>query len=154
MPELSPNVLAEALDALRRRRAMLLSLAAETEHELSAVALGAVPAGTADAAAADVGRLVARLDDRGRREMGAIDAAIDRLQSGRYGQCERCNGDIELPRLRAVPTTTACAGCGPTHCAEEEHSPELSMPTGATRRLLLDTAERRRSARRASGTRL
>lgn len=51
------------------------------------------------------------LDDRGRQELAAIDAALERLAAGRYGRCARCEDPIPEKRLRAQPTAIACVAC-------------------------------------------
>lgn len=45
------------------------------------------------------------------RELNAIDDAIERLDEGRYGDCEACSKPIPLTRLRAVPYATECIDC-------------------------------------------
>jgi len=37
--------------------------------------------------------------------------AIDRIDQGQYGVCERCGFAIESRRLEAVPQATTCAAC-------------------------------------------
>jgi DnaK suppressor protein len=37
--------------------------------------------------------------------------ALDRLRSGEYGLCARCQGPIAAPRLRAMPEVTTCLAC-------------------------------------------
>ncbi|WPO87184.1 TraR/DksA C4-type zinc finger protein [Herbiconiux sp. KACC 21604] len=44
-----------------------------------------------------------RLDD--------TDAALARLDEGRYGVCERCGEVISAGRLEARPTARLCIGC-------------------------------------------
>lgn len=51
------------------------------------------------------------LDERGRRELAAIDAALDRIRSGRYGECVRCGEEIPVARLRAQPEAIDCVRC-------------------------------------------
>ncbi len=41
-----------------------------------------------------------------------IDDAIKKLDEGKYGICEICDGDIDLERLRLLPYTRYCAVCG------------------------------------------
>ncbi len=41
----------------------------------------------------------------------AIDAALDRVDAGIYGKCERCGRDIPVPRLEALPYTAFCVDC-------------------------------------------
>ncbi|HUJ28998.1 MAG TPA: TraR/DksA family transcriptional regulator [Myxococcales bacterium] len=45
------------------------------------------------------------------REMAEIDAALQRLAAGTYGQCERCGEEIGMLRLRALPEARFCMGC-------------------------------------------
>lgn len=45
------------------------------------------------------------------RELKAIDDAIERLDTGQYGDCETCEKPIPLTRLRAVPYAKQCIGC-------------------------------------------
>lgn len=40
-----------------------------------------------------------------------IDAALDRIDAGTYGQCEGCGGRITKTRLRAIPFVTLCIKC-------------------------------------------
>ena len=40
-----------------------------------------------------------------------IRAALDRMDEGVYGQCERCGLDIGLQRLQVVPEASCCVGC-------------------------------------------
>lgn len=43
-----------------------------------------------------------------------IDAALERLQAGGYGRCERCNSAIGLSRLVALPAARRCLSCDGT----------------------------------------
>lgn len=105
-PTSSSGLEAELAGALKRRRVMLLSLAAQSEQELVALA---GPSGRASAA--DLAPLVGRLDERARHELEAIDEALARMALGSYGRCETCGRSIETPRLLAVPTARSCAAC-------------------------------------------
>lgn len=51
------------------------------------------------------------LDDTERQELQAIDAALARIEQGRYGSCTACGGTIAPERLRALPTATTCRAC-------------------------------------------
>jgi RNA polymerase-binding transcription factor len=46
-----------------------------------------------------------------RRELAEIDAALVRIQDGRYGRCIACGGPIGLQRLRAIPEARYCMAC-------------------------------------------
>jgi len=56
-------------------------------------------------------RLLARLDERGRMEIEAIDHALERIDRGVYGLCATCGEAIPLARQRAVPTAETCLPC-------------------------------------------
>ncbi len=49
--------------------------------------------------------------DRERRIVQEIDVALQRMKSGRYGECEICGTSIPDARLRALPWTRFCVGC-------------------------------------------
>jgi hypothetical protein len=46
-----------------------------------------------------------------RQELEDIDAALARIQEGRYGTCQRCGGPMGLQRLRALPEARYCLAC-------------------------------------------
>jgi DnaK suppressor protein len=52
---------------------------------------------------------LARLDEREREEIEAIDAALEKIKLGKYGLCEVCRKHISLKRLSALPWTSLCA---------------------------------------------
>lgn len=43
-----------------------------------------------------------------------VEAAIERIQSGGYGVCVQCGGQIQAPRLKVVPTAKLCIKCKPS----------------------------------------
>ena len=52
-----------------------------------------------------------QLADFESRELKQIDAALERLEEGRYGRCDSCNGQIGVERLRAAPYVADCIEC-------------------------------------------
>jgi len=52
-----------------------------------------------------------RIRDRERKLLEKIDAALQRLVDGTYGECEECGELISVGRLRARPVTTLCIQC-------------------------------------------
>jgi DnaK suppressor protein len=44
-------------------------------------------------------------------ELGAIEAALEALDAGRYGQCKDCGVAIPPARLEAYPTALRCVVC-------------------------------------------
>lgn len=55
--------------------------------------------------------LVSSLARSSERHLAEVDAALDRLAAGTYGQCVRCGGPIAADRLDARPSTPVCIGC-------------------------------------------
>ena len=51
------------------------------------------------------------LDERGRQALMAIDAALDRIGAGTYGECAACGEPIQDERLRAEPSAPSCIAC-------------------------------------------
>lgn len=46
-----------------------------------------------------------------RDALGEVEAAIDRLEKGTYGYCERCGQPISPDRLEAKPAARRCIAC-------------------------------------------
>jgi len=55
------------------------------------------------------------LDEAGRKELLQIRGALQRLDEGTYGTCDRCGESISKGRLDALPTAELCI-----QCAEEQ----------------------------------
>ena len=48
-----------------------------------------------------------------------IEAAIERIEDGSYGQCKECGGKIPKSRLEAIPYAALCVRCASQQ--EEDH---------------------------------
>jgi DnaK suppressor protein len=48
------------------------------------------------------------LSESARREVMQIDAALGRMDEGKYGRCIDCGEEIPIERLRALPFTLRC----------------------------------------------
>ena len=46
-----------------------------------------------------------------RNELERVRAALNRLDAGTYGVCQRCAAEIPSARLEAVPTASLCIQC-------------------------------------------
>jgi DnaK suppressor protein len=51
------------------------------------------------------------LRERAEQHLAEIDQALEQLDSGGYGRCERCGGPIDPERLAVLPHTTLCSQC-------------------------------------------
>jgi DnaK suppressor protein len=102
-------LLAARADAVRR--------AAALEREFADLAEAASAGGTDDehdpegATLAFERQHTAALLDQAREQVAAIDAALGRLEAGRYGVCERCGQPIGDDRLAARPAALTCVRC-------------------------------------------
>jgi RNA polymerase-binding protein DksA len=56
------------------------------------------------------------LEGNVREALGAVNAALERMDAGEYSTCARCGKKIADERLEAMPTATLCITCK----AEEE----------------------------------
>lgn len=88
---------------VQQHREQLVEPAAATGNTFIAGAEGA-------AADADDEREVALLS-RAQQELDAVNAALQRLDSGSFGTCTRCGTPIELARLQALPEARLCLAC-------------------------------------------
>jgi len=52
-----------------------------------------------------------RIRDRERKLIRKMQEALDRIDKGTFGVCDRCGGPISEKRLLARPVTTLCIEC-------------------------------------------
>src|SRR3954452_13215298 len=65
-----------------------------------------------DAATATYDReLEVTLEDNEEHLLAQYDAALRRIEEGRYGKCTTCQGDIAEERLEALPYVELCIEC-------------------------------------------
>jgi RNA polymerase-binding transcription factor DksA len=53
------------------------------------------------------------LDEMAQSEIRAIDAALDRIKAGSFGQCVTCGDPIDEERLETLPHTPFCKDHAP-----------------------------------------
>lgn len=51
------------------------------------------------------------LQQRIRDQLAEIDHALEKLDNGTYGQCDRCGNPIDPARLEALPQASLCLTC-------------------------------------------
>ena len=51
------------------------------------------------------------LEENSEHVLAAIEAALDRIQAGTYGTCEKCGQPIAEERLEAISYATLCIDC-------------------------------------------
>lgn len=104
---------------LLKQRQELLSEAEQTLSSKISTEKESFPDPTDQAVAELDNNFLLRLRGREQKLLKKIDEAISRIDSGTYGVCESCGGDISSKRLEARPVTTLCIECK-TRQEEEE----------------------------------
>src|SRR4051812_40663441 len=67
---------------------------------------------TIDQACADADKSLAlQMKNRDRDILWQIDEALRRIESGSFGECERCSESIAEARMKANPATSLCIDC-------------------------------------------
>jgi RNA polymerase-binding transcription factor len=70
--------------------------------------------------------LALQLGERASKMIAEIDQALQRIDEGTYGKCERCGKEIDERRLEAVPTANYDAACQEIIEREEGVDDEIS----------------------------
>lgn len=95
---------------IEQRRA-LFQQAATTEEDLLWLEKDVEPEFEERGQQERVVQFLDQMDTRLKKEIEAIDEAMIRLETGRYGLCEACHKAITEARLQALPATTFCLAC-------------------------------------------
>ena len=78
-----------------------------------------------DQASADIDKSFSLvLKNRERDTLWQIDEALKRIESGDFGDCERCEDEIAEARIRAFPFTTLCIDCKSELESEQRRAPK------------------------------
>lgn len=96
---------------LRRRRYLLFHDVVESENEVRAISEDKDSELEENAQKERLANVTRRLSERDQDMIRQINAAIDRIDAGVYGECEECGGEIGIGRLRALPTASLCIEC-------------------------------------------
>jgi DnaK suppressor protein len=65
-----------------------------------------------DTASSEVNlQFTGRLREREQGLLSKIDAALEKIETGEYGECISCGEDIGVARLRARPVAELCIDC-------------------------------------------
>ncbi|MEW6067509.1 MAG: TraR/DksA C4-type zinc finger protein [Nitrospirota bacterium] len=74
-----------------------------------------------DQASAEIDRtFMLRLKGREQKLLIKIEGALDRIEDGTFGICEKCGEEIDIKRLEARPVTTMCIQCKTLQEEEEK----------------------------------
>ena len=61
-----------------------------------------------------------RIRDRENKLIKKIKKALERIDNGTFGICDKCGEDITIKRLKARPVTTQCINCNTKEEAVEK----------------------------------
>jgi DnaK suppressor protein len=109
--KLTKSQLTQVRDALLAERDQLLAQAIDldAEADIKKWRDAGFDDDPADTGSANFERERAQsLANHARRILIQIDDALERLDAGSYGRCERCGDPIEFARLEAIPYATLC----------------------------------------------
>jgi len=98
-------------NALLARRRELFEQVAHVEDDLRWLDVHVAAETEEEGQEENIARLLARLDERGKAEIDAIDRAMIRIANGDYGYCTDCGEGIAPARLEVQPTTALCRAC-------------------------------------------
>jgi len=97
---------------LLAQRQEILDTIAESNEQLKTVLSEADPKDSADIASDDVDRImIEALSSQDLKRYRAIEAALLRINQGRYGLCAKCGKKIPQERLEAIPYAVLCVEC-------------------------------------------
>jgi RNA polymerase-binding protein DksA len=98
-----------ALYALKKE--IIDTLIANNE-DFRAIVEGLDPKDFADIASDDIDRkMLETIGSKDMKRMRLIDAAITRIEQGKYGLCMKCGKKIPRERLEAIPYALLCIEC-------------------------------------------
>lgn len=96
---------------LTQKREILDNLIA-TNADFRAIVEEMDPKDFADVASDDIDRkMIEAIGSQDIKRLRAIDAALGRINQGRYGICVKCNKKIPPARLEALPYAVLCVDC-------------------------------------------
>ena len=106
-------------DTIEKMKVLLLSQKREildtlvsTNADFRAIVEEMDPKDFADVASDDIDRkMIEALSSQDIKRLRAIDAALGRINQGKYGSCMKCNKKIPPERLQAIPYAVLCVDC-------------------------------------------
>ena len=108
---------------LQRRRRTLTESATQAQRELAALKEQERDPEYEEGAQSELADYtLSHLIENTRRELGQIDAAMQRMDQKVYGMCVDCGADIPLDRLEALPYAIRCEEDATRHEVESRGS--------------------------------
>jgi RNA polymerase-binding protein DksA len=83
-----------------------------SNKDFKAIVEGMDPKDLADSASDDIDRkMIEAIGSQELKRLKLIDAALTRIQQGKYGLCMKCGKRIPQDRLEAIPYALMCIEC-------------------------------------------
>jgi DnaK suppressor protein len=98
-------------DLLEAKRLDILQRAQQTLSEDMALDADDLPDEMDLASSEYLQSFTFRLRGREKMFLDKIQKALDRIQEGKFGECDECGEEISIKRLEARPETTLCIRC-------------------------------------------
>lgn len=99
-------------DRIERRIAELIELSEQSRESQAPVELDQTRQGRLSRMDAMQGQAMAKASERRRQQqIGALRAALRRIDEGEFGECIECGEVIAEARLRSDPAATRCIDC-------------------------------------------
>src|SRR5688572_996402 len=115
MANLTDKQLQKLKQQLLDRQRLLVEEVSEQRSQAAEEGTEEAMGGVGDAGDESVARMATdlHLQEAGRdlEELHDIEAALQRIEDGSYGDCEQCGSEIGYPRLEAQPTATRDIEC-------------------------------------------
>lgn len=125
----------EVANQLRSKRLTLLEGVAGSQQATTAIIEERDSEIEENAQKERLARLTSHLTDRDQNMIKQINAALQRIDDGTYGECAWCGEDIRPERLRALPTAILCIDCA---TAREKRQRSISRDRQSERLLTSD----------------
>jgi DnaK suppressor protein len=107
--EIFVSEMKESLIALKKE---IIDNLIANNADFRSIVEGMDPKDFADVASDDIDRkMIEAIGAQDLKRIKAIDAAITRIQQGRYGLCVKCGKKIPMERLQAIPYAVMCIEC-------------------------------------------
>ena len=97
--------------SLEEMRKQIIETARKTMEEESNFDTDDLPDEIDQASSEYAQSMAFRLRDREKFLLKKVEKALQRVEDGSFGVCERCEEQISLKRLQARPVTTLCIRC-------------------------------------------
>ncbi len=133
---------------IKRRDALRKALAGDLGglRKLREQSAGDVVDAALDSAHDEITSQLAEVESR---ELAQIEAALERMRDGTFGNCEACGGAIPLARLQALPYAVLCIQCqqeaekyGAVAATGPSNWARVTDPQGSGREVQLSDIER------------